>query len=174
MISPDSIRWAVASYFRYTLQCPLIAFEAGSQLNSYSNSQADILAVDRRRLLTEIEVKCSIADLRRDRNKAKHWHFKQADKRYPTHNFYFAVPNDIANKACLICDELYTYAGIIGSDGLGNYGVGIYRRAKALSYEQLSFKKLLIMVREQSGTLCRLSGKVVDLERMLKSEVERI
>jgi len=173
MISPESIKWSVASYFRYTRQCPLIAFEADSQLDSYKDSQADILVVDKKRLLTEIEVKVSIADLRRDRSKKKHWHFKRGDRRYPIHNFYFAVPNDIANKACLVCDELYTYAGIIGSDGLGDYGVSIYRCAKALSYERLSFKKLLIMIREQSGTLCRLSGKVVDLERMLKSEVDK-
>jgi len=56
-------KWSVASYFRYTRQCPLIAFEADSQLDSYRDSQADILVVDKKRLLTEIEVKISIADL---------------------------------------------------------------------------------------------------------------
>ena len=55
------VKASVACYFRYTKQNPLVAFERSVRL---SPRNPDVLAVDKQRRLTEIEVKVSMADFR--------------------------------------------------------------------------------------------------------------
>ena len=140
-ITSDQIKAIVASYWRYIKQCPVIALEVNSNLSSYSGEEtADVLAVDKNRYLIETEVKVSLADLRRDIEKEKHRSFSQGScvARY----FYFAVPQDLANVARLICDELYPYAGVLGVNGLDEYGVAIYRKPEPLTGKRLSFSQV--------------------------------
>lgn len=163
MIKADSIKASVAAHWRYGHQYPLVALEANCRLEAFSDGgQADVLAVSKDGYLTEVEVKMTIADFRRDRNKMKHRNFKDNLVSYPTHLFYFAVPKELANKVKLLCDQLYPYAGVIGSNGLDQYDVTIYREAKPLWGTKLTFPQLLRMVREQSATICRLSRKLAD------------
>lgn len=160
-ITADSIKASVASYWRYIRQYPLVALEANCQLEAFNDGgQADVLAVTKDRHLIEVEVKLSIGDLRRDKNKLKHRSFRDNLVKYPTRLFYFAVPRELANKVKLLCDQLYPYAGVIGSNGLGEYDVEIYREPKALWGGKLTFPQILRMVREQSATICRLSKKL--------------
>lgn len=152
-IDSEKIRASVAAYFRYERQYYLVAFEADN---------ADLLVVDKDNFLTEVEVKVSLSDLRRDRSKTKHRWFScgETTPRLPRRYFYFAVPKEIANKVHLICDEKYLYAGVLGTDGGGGADVVIYRRAQDLKAVALLEKDLYKLVKEQSGTLCRLAMKM--------------
>ncbi len=169
MITADSIKAVIASYWRYVRQCPVIALEVNSALSSYSDGErADVLAVNKNRYLIETEVKITLADLRRDAEKVKHRDFRGFGciARY----FYFAVPRDIANDAKLICDRLYPYAGILGTNGLDEYGVEIYREAKPLGGKRLTYPQVLRIIFSQSSTVCRLAKKVEELLKVQKNQ----
>ncbi len=52
MTSAKAIKAAVAAYWRYGRQCPLIALEASARLQAFNDGgQADVLAVNNDRLL---------------------------------------------------------------------------------------------------------------------------
>lgn len=164
-ISSEKIKADVASYWRYQAQCPLVALEVSCRLEGFNyGGQADILVVNKRGYLTETEVKLTIGDLRRDKNKRKHRSFRGNDRLYPTNHFYFAVPKEIANKTTLICDELYPYAGVLGVNGEDYYGVQEYRRPTMLRFEKLAPLQIVRMVRGQSATVCRLAEEVARLK----------
>ena len=171
MIRAEAIKASVATYWRYQRQCPVIALEVDSQVHSWMGEPADILVVNNERQLLEIEVKVTLSDLKRDAKKRKHETFRNG--RSVTTHFYFAVPREIANKAKPICDDLFPYAGIIGSDG--RYDVEIYRPAKALCFKKLDYTKIFRIIRGQSGTVCRLASKIEDLmatEKKLRGELQ--
>ena len=165
-MTADQIKAVVASYWRYVRQCPVIALEVSSNLSSYSGDEiADVLAVDKNRFLIETEVKITLADLRRDAKKSKHRDFRD-NRLCVARYFYFAVPRDIANDAKLICDDLYPYAGVLGTNGLDEYGVEIYRNAKPLAGKKLTYPQVLRIIFNQSSTVCRLAKKVEELTRV--------
>lgn len=159
MIRAEAIKAAVATYWRYQRQCPIVALEVDSQLKGWMGEPADILVVNDGRYLIEIEVKVNLTDLKHDAKKRKHQAFR--NRTTATTHFYFAVPKDLANKAKDVCDELFPYAGIIGTDG--RYDVEIYRPAKALCFKKLDYSNIFRIIRGQSGTVCRLAGKVEEL-----------
>jgi hypothetical protein len=172
-MTADQIKAIIASYWRYVKQCPVIAMEVSYRLDNYSGDElADVLAVDKSRYLIETEVKISLADLRRDAKKRKHMFFDRGT--CVTHHFYFAVPKDIANEAKFVCDELYPYAGILGVDGSGEWGVASYRNPKTLTGKKLSYTQSLRLIFGQSGTVCRLANKVEELNRVQKNLREQL
>lgn len=165
-----TIKAQVACYYRYIRQCPLVALEAPCRLdNSTVRGLADILVVDKKRFLTEVEVKTSLADLKRDGKKRKHRRFSITESDYlgpyPTHLFYFAVPEEIVEQALEICRNQYPYAGVLSCEGISDYGVTVRRAAKALSQHRLSFPRILVMIRSQSGTLCRTLNEMASMKR---------
>jgi len=167
-MNADQVKAVAASYWRYVRQCPVIALEVNAKLSPYSGEErADVLAVNKDRFLIETEVKVTLADLKRDAKKAKHRAFRDnLPTKCVARYFYFAVPRDIANKASLICDDLYPYAGVLGANGLDEYGVEVYRQAKFLPGKRLSFPQVLRIIFNQSSTVCRLAKKVGELTRV--------
>jgi len=157
----------VASYWRYTRQCPFVALEANCWLDSFNaGGQADVMAMTERRLIIETEIKLNIGDLRRDKHKMKHRYLATNNERLPTHYFYFAVPWDIANSACLLCGNLYPYAGVLGVKGQNN--VEVYRKARLRLVPKASLLKMRNIARGQSATICRLAQQVVELKQSLR------
>ena len=160
----DKLKAVIASYWRYVRQCPMVALEANCQLEAFNDGgQADVLAINKDRLLIETEVKVSLDDFRRDRNKLKHRHLKENDSRWPTAYFYFAVPWEIANKVSMVCEQLYPYAGVLGTRGGDEYDVAVYRQPKVRIARKLSLLQVTRMAREQSATVCRLAKEVAEL-----------
>lgn len=169
-MNSDTIKACVAAYWRYKRQCPLVAFETGSRLDWGYGEQADILAVNKERCLIETEVKVSIADLKKDKNKPRHCFFRDGGGHYPTAYFYFAVPKDIANQVTLLCDSLFPYAGVLGCpNSTDELEVDVYRNPKHLRGGKLSFKHILYMSRAQTATLCRLARKVEEQRRVISA-----
>lgn len=169
-MNSDTIKACVAAYWRYQRQCPFVAFESSSRLDWGYAEQADILAVNKERYLIETEVKVSMSDLRKDKDKPRHRFFRDGGGSYPTAYFYFAVPKELANQVTLLCDNLYPYAGVLGCpNSTEELAVEIYRNPKRLKGTKLSFKDILYMTRAQSATLCRLAKKVVEQGRVIKN-----
>ena len=166
-LSSDTIKASVAAYWRYTRQCPLVAFEASTRLDWGYTEQADVLAVTKERCLVETEVKVSVSDFRKDGKKACHRHFKDNTGVYPTAYFYFAVPKALGNELTLLCDQLYPYAGVLGCNGLSEQGIEVYRKPKRLKGKRLTLKQVVYMARSQTATLCRLARKVEEQRQVI-------
>jgi len=169
-MNSDTIKACIAAYWRYQRQCPMVAFESSSRLDWGWGEQADVLAVNKERCLIETEVKVSLSDLRKDKNKPRHRFFRDGGGPYPTAYFYFAVPKEIANQVTLLCDGLYPYAGVLGCpNGTDETAVELYRNPKRLKGGKLSFKQILYMTRSQTATLCRLARKVEEQGRVINN-----
>lgn len=165
-MKPDKMKAIIASYWRYVRQCPMVALEANCQLETYGGELADVLAINKEGFLIETEVKVSLDDFRRDRNKLKHRHLKENDGRWPTAYFYFAVPWEIANKVGMLCENLYPYAGVLGTRGGDEYDVKVYRQPRVRAVKKLNLFQVTRMAREQSATLCRLAKEVAELRTL--------
>lgn len=160
MLTANEIKAKVARYWRYERQCPMVAVEASCRLDAWNDGgQADVLAVTKDRYLIETEVKMSLADMRKDKNKPKHRSFRAADGIYPTHNFYFAVPYKLGAKACWVRNQLFPYAGILVFDEGSSGPVSIPYHATVLSTKKLGLLQLTRMAREMSASICRLLGE---------------
>lgn len=169
-MTADQVKAVIAAYWRYVLQCPVIALEVNSNLSPYSDGErADVLAVNKNRFLVETEVKVTLADLKRDAQKEKHRAFREDRLKYAARHLYFAVPKDIANDARVICDNYYPYVGLLATNGLNEYGVEIYRNPNPLAGERLTYSQILRIVFNQSSTVCRLAKKVEELLRVQKN-----
>jgi hypothetical protein len=157
------IKSTVAGYFRYKRQCPVVAFEASDKLRWAIGEPADVLVVTESRCLYEVEVKISLSDLKHDLKKNKHFWFSKQPENYPVNRFYFAIPNELTNDAIVICKELYPYAGLLSvskfpfSSNALNFGVYEAKTPRILNHRRLKIEELIFIIKEQSGTVCRLS-----------------
>jgi len=94
---------------------------------------------------------------------------------YPTHQFFFAVPKEIANQARGVIDNLFPYAGILinqptnYSNFTDNDNVSILKNAKVLSREKISVKQTVILAKSQSATIVRLMNEI---EKIQNREVD--
>jgi hypothetical protein len=152
-MNAEEIKAYVAQHFRYEKQAALVAFEASDRLN-WGGEPADVLVVTDRRFLYEIEVKISVADLKRDIHKRKHTYFKNSNDNHPVNRFFFAVPKEMTGAALDIIENTYPYAGLLIAKG---GFIEHEKQAKLLSSNKLKFRQIYELTRQQSGTLCRLS-----------------
>ena len=164
------IKAMIAGYFRYKKQCPIVAFESSNKLKWATGEPADILVVTESRMLYEIEVKVSISDLRGDIKKNKHSSFRNRPSYLPIYKYYFAVSEELADKALEICNEIYPYAGLLAvykfpfNSAAMDFGVRVYKSPKHLNDKRLPLKEVLFLVKEQSGTICRLARDNASLQ----------
>jgi len=178
-LNSDVIKAAMASYWRYTRQCPIVAFECSVELDSDPGELADVMVVTEGQQLIMVEVKISLPDFRKDRKKNYHTHFSRDTGILPVTYFYFAVPSDLANKASYLCDQLYPYAGVLRYRDRDDYpsyvpDVAVSRQPKtlhpkALSVGQLTEKQINFITRTQTATLCRLARKVAEGKQIQKN-----
>ena len=90
-IDSKYIKGVLCSYYRFKKQCGILATECGR----YSS---DFLVQHKDKLI-EIEVKVSKSDLNNDFKKDKHRIYESGRSYWTPHQFYFAVPEDIAEYA---------------------------------------------------------------------------
>ena len=180
-LTASEIKAMVAGYFRYKRQCPVIAFEASDKLKWADGEPADILVITESRMLYEIEVKISLSDLKHDKKQGKHSSFLNRPDYLPVHKFYFAVSEDLANKAQDICKDFFPYAGLLvvskfpfNSAAL-DFGVSEYRSPKILNNSRVEVKAIIRLIKEQSGTVCRIArDKAVAESSLIKAQKESV
>lgn len=175
-MNSDMLKAMVAGYFRYKKQCPVVAFETSDKLRWSTGEPADVLVLTDSRVLYEIEVKISLADLKHDLAKNKHHYFSNAPDVFPVNKFYFAMPDELTNKAIEICNEVYPYAGLLSVSKFPfvsaalNFGVQEEKSARILNNRRLAIKEILYLLKEQSGTVCRLARDKASAESNLQKE----
>jgi len=172
------VKACVASYFRYTRQAPIISFER--PLSNYF-SKPDIFIVTKKRMLIEVEVKVNIYDFKNDVKKRTWLLRDEYPDLYPMpFQFYYAVSDDIRDKAKEVIDNWKVENKIYG-----NVGLIVVNEPKNLLYKQwnsslvwvmfkapinknakkLTIKQIITMVRNQTGTLCSYASKVAEMEK---------
>ncbi len=168
-----AIKASVAAHFRYDRQNPLIAFEASDGLSAWGGEPADVLVVNERRFLIEIEVKVSIQDLKRDQKKRKHQFFASQSyyKPFPVNRFFFAVPQELTGKALDIIESTYPYAGLLTVNGSFVYH---QKEARLLHSARLTNRQIYELARQQSGTLCRLARDLAESQQQASKALEQV
>ncbi len=198
-ISADLIKAQVATFWRYIELCPMVAMEASTRL-SWTNAggQSDVLVVNKAGTLIETEVKLNLSDMRKDREKEKHYYFyldyfgsedmlpevkgwryqrrllkerPQDRENYPIGEFYFAVPADLEKEAKRLITELYPYAGLLVAEEIYNKNWNQFsdnvrrpKRAHHFDRAKLTERQVDRMLKEMSGTVCRISRMAAEPE----------
>lgn len=90
----DYVKMCVANYFRYARACPLVTLEYYHFRDACV--QPDVLCLDKKRRLIEIEVKISLSDFKADAKK-QIWESRNLGMRWPW-KFYYAVPIQLEQK----------------------------------------------------------------------------
>ena len=157
------VRLAMLYYFRYKRQFPLVSCETWS-----CGDRADILAVDKKGFLWNIEVKISVSDLRNDGKKNIHRWARETNRDWEMTvgktagipaRFSFALPDDLRTIADPIIRERYPYAGIFFVRNLRQ--VWAFKSAEALHNRILTEEQSWNLVRAQSGTLVRAMAEAL-------------
>ena len=177
-ISSDTVKALCLQYWRYDRGAHIVTLE----------TQGDVGAV-LKRFLIETEVKVSIGDLRRDIRKPIHCYLRyftgmsmdlgywgnlpQLVNKYSKYisdrQFYFAVPQELENKAVPIIEDMYPYAGLlvakinsgIGFNDAVRWGsIELVKKSAIFPVPRLNTRCMADMVKAQSATLTRLSLKV--------------
>lgn len=166
------VRVAMLWYLRYKRQFPLVACECSTM-----GDRADILAVDKKGFLWNVEIKVSLADLKNDQKKNTHKQINQirgnGNGDMPANlyelrsslpaRFYFAFPWDLKGCAETVVSELYPYAGVFFVGAINH--VMAYRRADELHSQVLGVHETWELTKEQSGTLVRMMSENLKLKQ---------
>jgi len=179
----DKLKINVMCYWRLHRDCPIVAIE-------HNWGASDVLAVTRAGMVIETEVKCTLHDLKRDKQKSKHFamerqvdlfdEIKESEHPYlrgaiRSNYFYFAVPQEMEVKALQVLDEMYPYAGLLvvrPNDFYqwDNYHhvvapVSAVRRAHRFTKPRLTEDDQMDIVRGLSITACRMAFDLLARDR---------
>lgn len=174
-VNAEELKFLVMCYWRFARQHYLVATE-------YDYGAADVISVSASGLeVCETEVKISIADLKKEKQKPKHikdaFGNKSFRHRY-IREFYFAMPSHMAelDQVSLICDGRFPYAGILAIEPYEDFlkqPWGIYtnppvkciKQAKPLQPEELTREELMRMAKGMSNSFCNLAFRYMRLKR---------
>ena len=163
MNKPTYITNAIISYWRYLRMYPIVSLETKLMLrNIHKGDRADILAIDKNKLLTEIEVKSYIKDLERDINKQIHKDLTNKNSHYPVHYFYFAMDKSDEVKALEIINKEFPHAGLLivqSHKSLVKPDIKIAKMPQRFIKPPLNNAQIMYALKAMSSTLCRLSYK---------------
>lgn len=149
-------------YWRFNRGCPIVAME-------YKYGDADVLAVTKDGVMIETEVKVSIRDLKRDGAKSKHWDMRRDTPFTRAHYFFFAVPEELKEKALAVIEEKFGYAGLlvvkpIKSSENPSYQVPVSVAREAHQFglkPKLTQKEIMDVVKHMSNSLCRMGVELL-------------
>jgi hypothetical protein len=161
----DTLKAVAAQWLRYERQCMIVALERGP---SRWWGRPDVLGVTLGRRLIEIEIKQTVADFKANARK-ECMAMRAQGVALPPQQFYFLVPFGILDKVRTLCP---TTAGILCPDpnGINSYSglpnVLIAKKAAVLrECRHLTWSEVGGMVKDQSGTLVSVLGRLAKLSR---------
>jgi len=178
MDKAEEIKFIVMCYWRFARQHYLVATE-------YNYGDADVISVSANgREVCETEVKISVADLKKEKQKPKHIKDAFGSKLFRSRyirEFYFAMPSYMAelDQVRLICDGRFPYAGILAIEPYEDFlkhPQGIYmnppvkcvKHAKPLQPEELTKEELMHIAKGMSNSFCNLAFRFMRLQRNTK------
>lgn len=157
-MNAKTLRALAFTWMRYEQSGIMVTFER----SPYSSRiLPDVLGLDKRRLLTEIEIKISKADFDKDMKKKHRTHLLEeiAKFRPRAPNFlYYLVPPKLVNH---VLENAPSFAGVLTVDArMDTYSglptLTILRKAVRLHDQRLSIKNSIVMARDMSGTMASL------------------
>lgn len=177
MLQAEEIRYIVMAYWRFTRRHYLVAPE-------YNYRDADLISVSANgKVVCETEIKVSIEDLKKEKQKLKHIKDAFGNKLLRSqyvHEFYFAMPAHMAelDRVRLICDGRFPYAGILAvdpyedylSDSRGSYHpapVRCVKHAKQLKPRELTDAERMSIAKGMSNSFCNVAFRLMRAERGL-------
>lgn len=165
---PESIwvfRAAAVQWLRYEVQCSIVAIERGISLGG----TPDVIGLTPKRFVTEIEIKRTVADFKR--NAKKLWSFQRGRsafegtgwERARPRLFYFLVPLEIVEKVQPLLEPEQGLMAI--SNTFKKYqgipAVKIIRKAvPSARAKRLTVRQCVQMAKHQTGTLSSLLNKL--------------
>lgn len=158
-IKSEHLKTAALSKLRFKNQCHCIATEVGPYL-------ADVMGVNER-MVYEIEVKISRADLRNDFKKLKHVHYaKPMEGLHWTipHKFFFAVPVELAQYAIELCEDLQPKYGVMSFNARSCI-LDTVRQAKKLHDKKPSVRINQTLLKRMGSELARFHIKNMNDDR---------
>ena len=183
MKSADIIKINVMCYWRFYRACPIVAIE-------HNYGYSDVLAVTRSGMIIETEVKVTLQDLKRDKEKPKHRLMQDIPEeqhgaiyggysrwRGPRcHYFYFAIPQSLESKALPIIKEMYPYAGVPAVrpnnfkqwDDHHHIVAPVYsvRQPHSFKRRALTESETMDIIRGLSATACRMAFDLLARDRL--------
>lgn len=183
MKKAEEIKFLTMIYWRFARGHYLVGTE-------YDYGDADVISVSANgREVFETEVKISIADLKKEKQKPKHSKDVFGNKRFRgqyIHEFYFAMPSHMAelDQVKLICDGRFPYAGILAVDPYEDFlkhPGGIYmnppvkcvKHAKPLQPRELTKEELMRIAKGMSNSFCNLAFRFMRFQRELDFTKEK-
>lgn len=162
MKKADELKILAMCYWRFNRGCPIVAIE-------YDRGDSDVLTVTEDGIVIETEVKVSIRDLKRDSTKLKHWGMERDTDFTRAHYFFFAVPEDLKEKAMAVIVEKFGYAGLlvvkpIESGVNPRYNVPVYVAKEAHQFvfkPKLTQKQMMGVVKGMATSLCRMGVELI-------------
>lgn len=158
-MTAKTLRTLGFSWLRYTQSCWLVAFER----SPYSaRNLPDVLGLNKKRQLIEIEIKVDKADFDKD-NKKKHRQrmLDELSKFQPraVNYFYYLVPPKLVNH---VMENVPEHAGVLTVNALefdpytGFPVLTVLKPALRLHDNRLSIKNTVVMARDMAGTMASL------------------
>ncbi len=176
MMNAEIIKASVLSYLHFERNCPIIALEAFF-------GDMDVAAVTKAGYLIEVEVKMTLADLKRELKKDKHitrkkepWETIYRGPVIKAAYYYIAIPYNLYLKSEKFIKESFPHYGILTvsaqqsyweSSRMG-YEVAVRKSAKRLTkVEKLTMEQQIELASKQGNAICSLLGRVLKARRAL-------
>ena len=181
-MNSTEVKAEIASYLRFLRQYDLVLVEQLEQ---------DVIAVDKSRRAIWVEVKVSISDLVRDREKPFHQRMCQERglplwkaatltpapswiNEHRPQRFYFAMPADLVEKAKPKIEEFYPWAGLFSVHATPpnrrffGHGIECARKADKVHDEKVSDEHFAALVKCQSASLANVYAKLARSQKMVE------
>lgn len=117
----------------------------------FAGTEMDLLVLSPQRYLTEIEVKCSLADWQNDQKKAK-WAHPERDK---IKRFFYAVPHNLVDK---VPSWVPTTAGLLVVSPQG--WVTEFRKASPTSKYKVTDEEILFLYRKMYSRYWTIRNRI--------------
>lgn len=157
----EEMKIATLAYWRFVRRHPLGAIEC---------KNSDVLTVTRSFMVTDSEIKVSIADMQRE-VKTKHYKHLRMNGYIPSlypkaHYFFFVVPEELQVKAEMVCDERYPNVGLLAYhhgdiDIYHPNNIALIRNSRRFRRAKVGDRELLEIAYGASNTAMRYINKVL-------------
>lgn len=165
---PDTIwmfRAAAVQWLRYQTQCSVVAIERGIAMGG----TPDVIGLTPKRFITEIEIKRSVADFKR--NAKKLWSFQKGRSIFEGTGweqtrprlFYFLVPEDLVEKVQPLLEPEHGLMCLCSSGRRyqGVFPVKVIKNAiPSARAKRLTMRQCVEMAKHQTGSLSSLLNKL--------------
>ncbi len=159
LICAEQMKIATLSYWRY---------ERKHMIGGIEIKDADVLTVTKKFMLTESEVKVSMADMQREVTTKRYKHMRMngllSGLYSKAHYFYFVVPAELQEKALEVIQERYHNTGLLVYDAVyldiyNPKNISVVRSSKRFKRQPLDVKEMSEIAYGVSNTATRYINK---------------